>query len=96
VCHSKYVEPSINFGIINFITKLHLVDISTESSTMHGSMNIKSIFFIASYRLQQVEDVLEEEILFGTQQEFSTVIIQVFNFSQRRISVSMQRGQKCV
>jgi hypothetical protein len=35
------VEPSINFGIINSITKLHLVGISTESSTMHGSMNIK-------------------------------------------------------
>jgi len=28
-------------GIINSITKLHLVGISTESSTMHGSMNIK-------------------------------------------------------
>jgi len=27
------VEPSINFGIINSITKLHLVDISTEYST---------------------------------------------------------------
>ena len=41
VCHSKHVEPSINFGIINSITKLHLVGISTESSTMHGSTNIK-------------------------------------------------------
>jgi len=30
VCHSKHVEPSINFGIINSITKLHLVGISTE------------------------------------------------------------------
>jgi len=38
---SKHVEPSINFGIINSVTKLHLVGISTESSTMHGSMNIK-------------------------------------------------------
>ena len=38
---SKHVEPSINFGIINSITKLHLVVISTESSTLHGSMNIK-------------------------------------------------------
>ena len=37
----KHVEPSINFGIINSITKLHLVGISIESSTMHGSMNIK-------------------------------------------------------
>jgi hypothetical protein len=25
VCRSKQVEPSINFGIINFITRLHLV-----------------------------------------------------------------------
>ena len=38
---SKHVETSINFGIINSITKLHLVGISTESFTMHGSMNIK-------------------------------------------------------
>jgi len=44
VCRSKHVEPSINFGIINSITKLHLVGISTESSsTMHGSMNIKNM-----------------------------------------------------
>jgi len=33
VCRSKHVEPSKNFGIINSITKLHLVGISTESST---------------------------------------------------------------
>jgi hypothetical protein len=31
VCRSKHVEPSTNFGIINSITKLHLVGISTES-----------------------------------------------------------------
>jgi hypothetical protein len=31
VCRSKHVEPSINFGIINSIIKLHLVGISTES-----------------------------------------------------------------
>jgi hypothetical protein len=31
VCRSKHVEPSINYGIINSITKLHLVGISTES-----------------------------------------------------------------
>jgi len=30
VRRSKHVEPSINFGIINSITKLHLVGISTE------------------------------------------------------------------
>jgi len=41
VCRSIHVEPSINFGIINSITKLHLVGIPTESSTMHGSMDIK-------------------------------------------------------
>jgi len=28
VCRSKHVEPSINFGITNSITKLHLVGIS--------------------------------------------------------------------
>jgi hypothetical protein len=43
VCHSKHAEPSINFEIINSITKLHLVGISTGSSTMHGSMNIKVV-----------------------------------------------------
>jgi hypothetical protein len=41
VCRSKHVEPSINFGIINSFTKLHLVGISTDSSKMHGSMNIR-------------------------------------------------------
>jgi len=30
VYRSKHVEPSINFGIINSITKLHIVGISTE------------------------------------------------------------------
>ena len=43
MCRSKHVEPSKNLGIINSITKLHLVGISTESSTMHGSVNIKFI-----------------------------------------------------
>jgi hypothetical protein len=32
VCRSKHVEPSINVGIINYITKLHLVGISTEDT----------------------------------------------------------------
>jgi hypothetical protein len=31
VCRSKHVEPPINFEIINSITKLYLVDISTDS-----------------------------------------------------------------
>jgi hypothetical protein len=35
VCRSKHVEPSINFGIINSITKLHLVGISTESTKFY-------------------------------------------------------------
>ena len=30
MCRSKHVEPSINFVIINSITKLHLVGISIE------------------------------------------------------------------
>ena len=33
MCCSKHVEPSINFGIINSITKLQLVGISTETLT---------------------------------------------------------------
>ena len=55
MCRSKHVEPSINFGIINSITKLHLVGISTESSAMHGFMNIKRYIFYdpeATYRQQ--------------------------------------------
>jgi len=36
VCRSKHVEPSINFGIINSITKLHLVGISTELMNILG------------------------------------------------------------
>ena len=36
---SKHVEPSINFGIINSITKLHLVGISTEISTNINFLN---------------------------------------------------------
>jgi hypothetical protein len=30
---SKYVEPSMNFGIINSITELHLLGVSTEGHT---------------------------------------------------------------
>jgi len=30
MCRWKHVEPSINFGIINSVTKQHLVGISTE------------------------------------------------------------------
>jgi len=42
-----YLQPLvyilINFGIINSITKLHLVGICIESPTIHGSTNIKFI-----------------------------------------------------
>jgi len=31
--HLKHVEPSMNFGIINSITELHLAGISTEEHT---------------------------------------------------------------
>jgi len=34
----KHVEPSINFGIINSITKLHLVGISTDVSVVFHCM----------------------------------------------------------
>jgi len=37
VCRSIHVEPSINIGLINSITKLHLVGISTESSTQRNT-----------------------------------------------------------
>ena len=30
MCRWNHAEPSINFGIINSITKLHLVGVSTE------------------------------------------------------------------
>jgi len=38
---------------MNSITKLHLVDISTESSTMHGSMSIKDIFLFNKFKKQK-------------------------------------------
>jgi hypothetical protein len=52
----KHVEPSINFGIINSIIKLHLVGISTESSKMHGSMNIK--FSVQIFELRHISEDL--------------------------------------
>jgi len=39
----EFIIPKLNFVIINSITKLHLVGISTESSTMHGSMHMNFI-----------------------------------------------------
>jgi hypothetical protein len=41
VCRSKHVEPSINFGIINFITSCILSVFLLSHTTMHRSMNIK-------------------------------------------------------
>jgi hypothetical protein len=42
VCRSKHVEPTINFGIINSITKLHFVGISTEISSNIEFLNDRS------------------------------------------------------
>jgi hypothetical protein len=40
----EFIIPNfINFGIINSITQLHIVGISTEPFTMHGSINIQFI-----------------------------------------------------
>ena len=36
MCSSKHVEPSIKFGIINSVTKLNLVGISTEYYNLTG------------------------------------------------------------
>ena len=36
MCRSKHVEPLKTFGIINSITKLHLVGISTDSREWLG------------------------------------------------------------
>jgi hypothetical protein len=44
VSRSKHVEPSINFGIIISITRLHPVWLFLLiHTTMHGSMNIKRV-----------------------------------------------------
>ena len=53
MCRSKHVEPSVNFGIINSTTKLHLVGIYTESSTIHGFMNIKFVKVKVKFTLEQ-------------------------------------------
>jgi hypothetical protein len=46
VCRSKYVEPSENSGIINSITKLHLVDISTEITVFCVLVTLPKVGFI--------------------------------------------------
>jgi hypothetical protein len=56
------------------------VGILVASASQHN------MFFFFRYRLQQVEDVLEEEkfwTFFRTHQEFSMLINQVSSFSQR-------------
>jgi len=53
VCRSKHVEPSINFGIINSITKLHLVGIFTEYTNSYFSSDT-----IASTNVQLLSDIV--------------------------------------
>ena len=60
MCRSKHVGSSVNFGIINSITKLHLVGIFTESSMMHGSMSIKLTSF--SFREALTLNVTHEQL----------------------------------
>jgi hypothetical protein len=40
VCRSKHVEPPINFGTINSITKLHFVGISIEWVIIRLAFNL--------------------------------------------------------
>jgi hypothetical protein len=71
VCRSKHVEPSKNFGIINFITKLHLVGISTEwifSPKMHLMDNFKItlilyFIFVLSFPLRSIQPVVSDLIV---------------------------------
>ena len=44
VCRSKHVKPLNNFGIINSITKLHLVGISTDCYIMYCPSLLSSFF----------------------------------------------------
>jgi hypothetical protein len=43
VCRSKHVKPSLNFGIMNSIRKLHLVGISAET-VYYISVNCSTCF----------------------------------------------------
>jgi hypothetical protein len=63
VWRSKHVEPSINVGIINSITKPHLVGISTESSTIHGSKIIKFIIPSQLYMFREMFSPRHQEHL---------------------------------
>ena len=55
MCRSKHDEPSINFGIKNSITKLHLVGISTESyyDARSHEYQIPNLYY-SSYNLMPV------------------------------------------
>jgi len=55
VCRSKHVEPLKNFGVINSITKLHLVGISIEKYS-----NIHNVLFSAAYIKFSHLEALEE------------------------------------
>ena len=59
---SKHVEPSINFGIINSITKLHLVGISTESP---------DFLYLVLDRLREIYDGLGYYVMWATFLYFS-------------------------
>jgi hypothetical protein len=76
VCRSKHVEPSVNVGIINSITKLHLVGISTESSTMHGSMSTKFTHLLNDYgRLTPSNSPYSEADIFSASQEIPHILL---------------------
>ena len=54
MCRSKHVEPSINFGIINSITKLQLVGISTELYRNVSVLNVHHFAFTTETVLENV------------------------------------------
>jgi len=54
----KLVEPSINFGIINFITKLHLVGTSTESD-----LHVVSVCICLVYQVLEIIIYLRYSLL---------------------------------
>ena len=47
-CRSKHVEHSVNFGIINSITRLNLVGISTEADGILPD-NLLQYFFLSFF-----------------------------------------------
>ena len=55
MCRSKHVEPVKNFGVVNSITKLHFVGISTEQYTMYRSMSIEVISALHLHALEVKE-----------------------------------------